>query len=110
MAVRAYPGGSIRDVDGRPDPAMAARIAAALPGGTGWSNLPGRDDTIAKNGFEMPNPLGTLPAVVVAQEWIGSNQAGSTVPPVKPIWHVTRRGASTFRKIFLNVATCWPHT
>lgn len=82
MAVRAFPTASITDTTGQPDQALAAKIAAALPNGSGWSNLASDMTKLAKNSFTMPNPLGASPAVVVAQEWIGTNQASTTVPPI----------------------------
>jgi hypothetical protein len=82
LAVSAYPTGSILDKAGQPDRFLASKIAHAVPGGSGWTNLPGDDAKLSKNAFWMPNPLGSTPAVVVAQEWIGSNKPSSVVPPV----------------------------
>lgn len=82
LAVAVFPTGSILNKGGQPDPLLASKIAAAVPGGPGWTNLPTDSTKLSKNSFVMPNPLGARTAVVVAQEWIGSNQPSATVPPV----------------------------
>jgi hypothetical protein len=99
MAVSAYPTGSIMDKSGQPDALMASKIAGALPNGNGWTNLPS-DVT------KLANPLGAVPALVVAQEWIGSNQPGKTVPPVsyetKTESDCTYGGSTTYQRTVIT--------
>jgi hypothetical protein len=73
-----------------------------LPNGSGWTNLPSDATKLAKNSYAMPNPLGAVPALVVAQEWIGSNQASATVPPVSyetnTVADCTYGGSTTYQR------------
>lgn len=82
LLVRTYLSTSVTDKVGQPDTATASAIAGAIAGGSGWTNAPGDNAQIIRNQVLMPNPLGNTPAVVVAQLWIGSNQASPTIPPM----------------------------
>lgn len=82
LLIAVYPTGSILNQYGQADSALAAKIALAIPDGSGWTNLASDNRWLSKNSFATPNPLGSLPAVVVAQAWLGSNQPSATVPPV----------------------------
>lgn len=82
MLVRTYLASSVTDKAGQPDMATASAIAGAIAGGSGWTTAPGDNAHIIRNKVLMPNPLGSTPAVVVAQLWIGSSTASATVPPL----------------------------
>lgn len=102
MLVRTYLSSSVTDNAGQPDTATASAIAGAIAGGSGWTNAPGDNAHIIRSQVTMPNPLGATPAVVVAQLWMGSNQASATVPPMSyetnTIADCTYGGTTTYQR------------
>lgn len=66
---------------GSVDAAFAHRIAASVPAGAGWSNLPADPSKLARKDMVLNNPDGSKPAIVAAIAWLGNGKASSTVPP-----------------------------
>ncbi|MDO8336487.1 MAG: hypothetical protein Q7T74_06960 [Candidatus Saccharibacteria bacterium] len=74
LAIKVIPTTGTKDNAGQPSPKMASDIALAI-NGYGWTNSANNDAKLSKNNALISNPLGAVPAVVIAADWLPSNKS-----------------------------------
>lgn len=80
LHLTAVTSGSVKSA-GEVDQQLAGLIAGYVPNGAGWTNALNDPLNLVKKGVTLPNPRGSVPAVVAAKAWLGNSQASQTVPP-----------------------------
>lgn len=73
LSLKVLPSGAIVGKDGTPNYVAAGAIADGM-NGYGWSNTPINPQILNRAAKSITNPLGTMPAVAAAVDWLASNQ------------------------------------